>query len=167
MVLWQRVPVSCVPVRVGPWTIGPCSMRPNLSRIKMDYASLYWYVGYIGTKWTWIIGPMVNPLTTKADSCSDWAKIFSVASFIYLKNNIFWLDFLSCTVKRLLAIIYFSFLRMSYILSLMSAHSSWNCSDISYTYWDDSLILPWHLSLRDIYLWDILLWVLLLWDILL
>jgi hypothetical protein len=28
---------------------------------------------------------------------------------------------------------------------------------------DDSLILPRHLSLRDIYLWDILLWVLLLW----
>jgi hypothetical protein len=32
---------------------------------------------------------------------------------------------------------------------------------------DDSLILPRHLSLCDIYLWDILLWVLLLWDILL
>jgi hypothetical protein len=32
---------------------------------------------------------------------------------------------------------------------------------------DDSLILPRHLSQRDIYLWDILLWVLLLWDILL
>jgi hypothetical protein len=28
---------------------------------------------------------------------------------------------------------------------------------------DDSLILPQHLSLRDIYLWDILQWVLLLW----
>jgi hypothetical protein len=28
---------------------------------------------------------------------------------------------------------------------------------------DDSLILPRHLGLRDIYLWDILLWVLLLW----
>ncbi len=28
---------------------------------------------------------------------------------------------------------------------------------------DDSLILPWHLSLHDICLWDILPWVLLLW----
>ncbi len=32
---------------------------------------------------------------------------------------------------------------------------------------DDSLILPRHLSLCEIYLWDKLLWVLLLWDILL
>ncbi len=31
---------------------------------------------------------------------------------------------------------------------------------------DDSLILPRHLSLCDIYLWDIPLWVLFLWDIL-
>jgi hypothetical protein len=32
---------------------------------------------------------------------------------------------------------------------------------------EDSLVLPRHLSLCDIYLWDILLWNLLLWDILL
>jgi hypothetical protein len=32
----------------------------------------------------------VNPLTTNAKSCSDWAEIFSIASFIYLKNIIFY-----------------------------------------------------------------------------
>jgi hypothetical protein len=31
-----------------------------------------------------------NPLTTNAKSCSDLAEIFSVASFIYLKNIIFY-----------------------------------------------------------------------------
>ncbi len=36
--------------------------------------------------------------------------------------------------------------------------------DILITGEDDSLILPRHLRLRDIYLQDILLWVLLLWE---
>ncbi len=41
----------------------------------------------------------------------------------------------------------------------------WLLCAINALFWlqDDSLILPRHLSLCDIYLWDILLWVLLLW----
>jgi hypothetical protein len=33
--------------------------------------------------------PVSIPLTTTAESCSDWAEIFSVASFNYLKNIMF------------------------------------------------------------------------------
>ncbi len=39
LVLWRHVPVSCVPVRVR-----PCSIRPDLSRLKMGFASLSWLV---------------------------------------------------------------------------------------------------------------------------
>jgi hypothetical protein len=35
-------------------------------------------------------GINVSPLTTNAKSCSDLAEIFSVSSFIYLKNIIFY-----------------------------------------------------------------------------
>jgi hypothetical protein len=57
----------------------------------------------------------VNPLTTNAKSCSDLAEIFSVASFIYLKNIIFYtFIFLSRTVKKLLAISLFLFLELFY-----------------------------------------------------
>jgi hypothetical protein len=31
-----------------------------------------------------------NPLMTNIKSCSDWAKIFSIASVIYFKNIIFY-----------------------------------------------------------------------------
>jgi hypothetical protein len=32
----------------------------------------------------------VNPLTPSRESCSDWAENFSVASFNYLKNIMFY-----------------------------------------------------------------------------
>jgi hypothetical protein len=43
----------------------------------------------------------VNPSTTKGETCSKQVEIFSIASFLYLKNAIFsGLDFLSHTVKK-------------------------------------------------------------------
>jgi hypothetical protein len=39
-------------------------------------------------QWSELLKKCVNPLTTNAKRCSDWAEIFSVASFIYLKNII-------------------------------------------------------------------------------
>ncbi len=49
-----------------------------------------------------------NTLTTNAKSCSDFAEIFSVASFIYLKKyHILCFGFLSRTVRKLLAIFLF------------------------------------------------------------
>jgi hypothetical protein len=53
------------------------------------------------------------PLTTSAKSCSDWAEIFSTASFIYLKNIIFYvLIFYLGLQKKLLAILCFLFLKI-------------------------------------------------------
>ncbi len=55
----------------------------------------------------------VNPLTTSAKSCSNWAEILSTASFIYLKKyHILCFDFLSRTVKKLLAILCFLFMKI-------------------------------------------------------
>ncbi len=55
---------------------------------------------------------LINPLTTSAKSCSDWAEIFSTASFIYFKNIIFYVIFLSRTVKTLHSILCFLFLKI-------------------------------------------------------
>ncbi len=45
----------------------------------------------------------VYHLSTNAKSCSDWAEIFSIASFIYLKNIIFYVfDFLSRALLKVI-----------------------------------------------------------------
>jgi hypothetical protein len=55
---------------------------------------------------------MINPSTLNAKSSSDWAEIISIGSFIYLKNIVFYaLIFLSHTVKKLLRILLFLFLK--------------------------------------------------------
>jgi hypothetical protein len=44
----------------------------------------------------------VNPFTTNAKKCSDWAEIFSVGSFIYLKISYFMHFFIISNCKKVI-----------------------------------------------------------------
>ncbi len=53
------------------------------------------------------------PFTPSSESCSDLAEIFSMTFFNYSKNILLYtLIFLSHTVKKLLTILYFQFLKI-------------------------------------------------------
>jgi hypothetical protein len=54
----------------------------------------------------------LNPLTTSAKSCSDWAEIFSTASFIYLKNIIFYVLIFILHCKKVISNFVFLFLKI-------------------------------------------------------
>jgi hypothetical protein len=65
--------------------------------------STFWVVmGLLNGSPEALTAKSVNPFRPSNKNCSDWAETFRVALFLYLKN-IF--DFLSCTVKKLSAIL--------------------------------------------------------------
>ncbi len=54
----------------------------------------------------------LNPLTTSTESYSDWAEIFSITSFIYLKNIIFYASIFSHCKKVICDLVFFYFLNL-------------------------------------------------------
>jgi hypothetical protein len=63
------------------------------STIIKNFRKIIWFHGSvleILKKWILLFDIRFNPLTTSAKSCSNLAEIFSTATFIYLKNIIFY-----------------------------------------------------------------------------